>query len=570
MKHLSAMQFQLNSMSRALVLGLCLSVTGAVLAAEQVMPEQSVSADAEPVFGITHLVLVGSPNLLSHESKEKLLNVLKMARGTQSSLRHIQVAVQQGQKLLDQLSPGSYVLSIPAQTVVDGGSLALQISPVLRDVKITGAPGFDEEIVRAGLPPMLQKGAIYSGQEWLTPQTLAMLNDHPLKSTIVQFRIEPDQPVTAEVAVNAPLGRSQTKVVVDSFGNDVIGRGMMMVTHSQGNVGVANDVLSFFGATSLNKPFKQVSLGALRYVLPDANALATHAVGVTHSVSNVDMPFLSLGNISGKGSYSEFSYRQSRYLNWGRSLGMNGSKFFVDLALAKSKGSTEYLSNFLTDYDVTTMPLTLGVEGIVNAQTNQPDILKDVGVLMRIQTVLNEAGAFGLSGVSDYAKARTDAGSSAVLQWLVDGRATVLNQLRTTVQFAGQYTSNKLLPSGQMAITGDRVAVRGFINSVLVGDSAAVLRWGGEPLAMSQVFGSSTAQPYVFYDAGYKRGGSDQRTMSVSSTGLGVRLSPKNVADFTMDAFIARKLRGVDLDLVPGTTRQADKTTLWVSGAYYF
>lgn len=172
--------------------------------------------------------------------------------------------------------------------------------------------------------------------------------------------------------------------------------------------------------------------------------------------------------------------------------------------------------------------------------------------------------------MSDYAKARTDAGSSAVLQWLVDGRATVLNQLRTTVQFAGQYTSNKLLPSGQMAITGDRVAVRGFINSVLVGDSAAVLRWGGEPLAMSQVFGSSTAQPYVFYDAGYKRGGSDQRTMSVSSTGLGVRLSPKNVAGFTMDAFIARKLRGVDLDLVPGTTRQADKTTLWVSGAYYF
>jgi len=566
---LTAMQFQLNPMCRAFALSLSLALTGAALATEQVASTQGVATNAAPVFGIAHMVLVGNPGVLSHTTKERLLSVLNMARGTQSDLRQIQVAVQQGQQLLDQLFPGAYVLSIPAQTVVDGGPVAIQVSSILRDVKITGAPGFDEATVSASLPPMLQKGAIYSGQEWPTPQTLAMLNDHPLKSTAVQFRIEPDQPVTAEVTVNAPLGDAQTTVILDSFGNQAVGRGMMTATHSQGNVGVANDVLSFYGVTSLDKPF-QVSLGSLRYVFPDVNALSSHSLGVMHSASNVDTPFLSLGNIAGKGSYSELNYRQTRYLNWGQSLGMNGSKFFADVALAKSQANTQYLSNVLTDYAVTTLPVTLGVEGMANPQSNQPDLLKDVGALVRIQTVLNKAGALGLSGLSDYAAARTGSGSSTVLRWLVDARATVMNQLRTNIQFTGQYTSDKLLPSGQMAIAGDRMAVRGFINSVLMGDSAVVLRLELEPLAMSQGWENTTVQPYVFYDSGYKRGGNDERTLSVSSSGLGWRLSPKDMAGFTLDAFVAHKLHGAALDLVPGTTQQVDKTTFWSTGTYRF
>jgi hypothetical protein len=298
--------------------------------------------------------------------------------------------------------------------------------------------------------------------------------------------------------------------------------------------------------------------------------LRNHSFGLTHSASQVDTPYLSFGNVAGKGVYNEISYRQTRYLNWGQSLGMNGSKFFADVALAKSQANTQYLSNVLTDYAVTALPVTLGIEGAVTAQSNSPAILKDVGALVRLQTVLNKAGALGLSGLSDYEKARSGAGSSAVLRWLVDGRATVFNQWRTNVLFTGQYTSNKLLPSGQMAIAGDRSSVRGFINSVLMGDSAAALRWELEPLALNQVWGKTTTQPYAFYDAGYKRGGNDQRTLSVSSSGLGLRMSPQDTAGLSLDVFVARKLQGASLDLVPGTTRQVDKTTMWATGTYRF
>jgi hemolysin activation/secretion protein len=566
---LPSVRFQLNPLCRALALSLSVFLMGGAMAAEQTASAQSAVVDASPSFGIAQVVLSGNPGVLSRKTQDRLLDVLNTARGPQSGLRQVQAAVQKGQQMLDQLFPGNYVLGIPAQTVVDGGQVAVQVSPLLSDVTITGAPGFDEATVRASLPAMLQKGAIYYGKEWPSPQTLTMLNDHPLKATTVQFRIEPDQPLTAEVSVHAPLGRAQTSVTLDSFGNHVIGRGMMTVTHSQGNVGMPNDVLSFYGSTSLDKPF-QVSLGALRYVLPDVDALRNHSFGLTHSASQVDTPYLSFGNVAGKGVYNEISYRQTRYLNWGQSLGMNGSKFFADVALAKSQANTQYLSNVLTDYAVTALPVTLGIEGAVTAQSNSPAILKDVGALVRLQTVLNKAGALGLSGLSDYEKARSGAGSSAVLRWLVDGRATVFNQWRTNVLFTGQYTSNKLLPSGQMAIAGDRSSVRGFINSVLMGDSAAALRWELEPLALNQVWGKTTTQPYAFYDAGYKRGGNDQRTLSVSSSGLGLRMSPQDTAGLSLDVFVARKLQGASLDLVPGTTRQVDKTTMWATGTYRF
>jgi hypothetical protein len=568
---LTAVQFKLKPMFWSVALSLSLGATGMSFATEQVLPAQVELADLGPAFGIQELVLVGSPDLLSKKSKERLLNILSAAQGTQSNLRNVQAAVKQGQQFLDQLSQASYVLSIPAQTVVDGGKVAVQISPILQNVKIVVVPGFDEETVKASLPPMLQKGAIYTGAEWLTPQTLAMLNDHPLRSTTVKFRIEPDQPVSADVSVVAPLGESQTTVMIDSFGNSVIGRGMMTVSHVQGNVGVPNDVLTFYGATSLNKPF-QVSLGSLRYVLPDVDALASHSFGLMHSESNVDTPFFSLGNISGKGSYNEISYRQSHYLNWGKSLGMSGSKFFADVALAKSQANTQYLSNVLMDYSLTTLPVTFGIEGVMNAQTNQSELLKDMSALVRLQTVFNKAGALGLSGTTDFDKARSGASSSKTLRWLVDGRATFLNQFRTNALFTGQYSGDKLLPTGQMAIAGDRISVRGFMDSVLMGDSAAVLRLEIEPLALNQAWDLTTSQPYAFYDVGYKRGGNDLRTLSVSSAGFGMRFrsQPQNMTESSLDIFIAHKLRGADLDLLSGTNQQVDRNTLWAIGAYRF
>ena len=528
-------------------------------AAEQAMPVAAV--DAGLAFGIQEVVLVGNPGVLSLKSKERLLATLSAAKGAQSGLARLQAAVQQGQQLLEQVVPGGYMLSIPAQTIEDGGQIAVQLSPVLQDVQITGAPGYDEEVVRASLPASLQKGVVLSSKEWPTSQTLTMLNDHPLKATNIQFRVEPDQPVTTMVSVSAPTGNAQTTVMLDSYGNNVIGRGMMTVIHTQGNVGVPNDVLTFYGASSLNQPF-QVGLASLRYAVPDVSAFASHSLGILHSASHVDTPFLSLGSIAGKGDFTELSYRQTRYLS--------NVKWFADVALGKSQGQTQFLSNVLTDYSVSTLPLTLGVEGVYKAQDSAPEVLRDMGGLGRVQAVFNNAGVLGLSSPTDYDKARTGAGSSAVLRWLVDGRATVFNQARMNLQFNGQFTDSKLLPSGQIAVAGDRAGVRGFINSVLMGDSAAVLRLELEPLALAQAWSGYVSQPYAFYDAGYKCGGNDERELTVSSAGLGWRLVPQGGTGLSLDVFAARKGQGAALDLVPGTTSQVDRTTYWAVGSYRF
>jgi hemolysin activation/secretion protein len=560
LSEVSVVKFKLNPLCWALAACLCISQSGVALATENV-PSSQAATDAGLVFGIQQVVLVGNPGVLSRKTQERLLAVLAPAHGAQSGLQRLQVAVQQGQQLLDRLVPGGYVLSIPAQTIVDGGQVAVQVSPILQGVMIKGVPGFDEEVIRASLPSSLQKGAVLSGREWPTLQTLSMLNDHSLKATTILFHVEPDQPVTAEVTVSAPLGDAQTSVTLDSFGNDVIGRGMLAVTHTQGNVGVANDLLSFYGASSLNKP-GQVGLASLRYTFPDVQAFSSHSLGVLHSASHVDTPFLSFGNIVGKGDYTELNYRQTHYLSEG--------KFFIDAALSKSQGNTQYLSSVLTDYSVVALPVTLGLEGVMNRQSSDPELLRDFGALSRVQVVLNKVGALGLSSQSDYEKARTGAGSSAILRWLVDGRATVLNQARMNVQFTGQYSANKLLPSGQMAVAGDRAGVRGFINSVLMGDSATVLRWELEPLVLNQGWQGYTSQPYVFYDVGSKRGGNDERKLSVSSSGVGWRLTPQSMTGLSLDVFAARKGQGAKLDLVPGTTREVDKTTYWATGTYRF
>jgi hemolysin activation/secretion protein len=178
----------------------------------------------------------------------------------------------------------------------------------------------------------------------------------------------------------------------------------------------------------------------------------------------------------------------------------------------------------------------------------------------------------GTSNVSQLEKARAGAGSSAALRWSVDGNATLLNHARLNMQFIGQYTGSKLVPSGQMAVAGDRVGVRGFINAVLMGDSVAVLRTELEPKLSSNLGLNIRSRPYVFYDIGYKHGGNDQRNLSVASTGLGWRwtLPQGDSHGLLFDVYAAHKLQGASLDLQPGTTTKVSKTTLWATGTYRF
>lgn len=568
------MKKALKNLSYSLALGLTAVAAPAAWAAENpvapVVPMAPVAqSEPELVFEVKAFNLNTQLDILTQKTRAGVLDTLAKSVGPNNSMRTLQSAVERAQKYVDQIAPGAFVLGLPAQTFDDSGQVLISVSPVLRDVKVVGASAEDAQKVLASLPATLQQGSVMADGNWPSAAVLSMFNHHPLKITAVNYQITRDQPVTAVVTINEPVGKSQTAVMVDSYGNDVIGRGLMTVSHVQSDVFTLDDTLSLVGLASLKLP-SQVGVGSVRYSVMDTPALTQHAVGITYSASKVATPFLSFGNLNGEGSYAEISYRQTRYLDCCQGIGISNARLFADVALNKSNTRTTYQSAILVDSSVSTLPVTLGIEGLLqHSPTDKESVLKDFSALLKSQVVLNQMGALGLSDQSDFNKARFGAGSSAALRISMDSKTT-LDQLQLSAQLTAQYSAKKLLPSGQMSISGDRNGVRGFVNAALLGDKASVLRLTADPLGLRGVWMDYSIQPYAFYDVGRKSGGNDGRTLTVSSTGLGMRVIPVASSGLSLDAFAAKKLVGSTLDLVPGSTRAVDTTTYWLAGTYRF
>lgn len=534
----------------------------------QAQPQAQAQADSPVAFHVREWVLQTPADVLTQKSQDALRAALASTSGPHKTMAQLHQALARAQQVLDQLAPGAFVAQLPAQTLDDGGRVLVQILPVLGQVSVLGLSGDEAQKALAALPASLQKGALLTADNWPSASALSLLNDHPLKVTAVNYRIQRDRPVQAEVSVQAPYGASQTLVSLDSYGNDVIGRGLLTFSHVAGDVWTHNDVVSLTALTSARDP-SQVGMGALRYSLANPARLTQHALGLVHAANNVESPFLTLGNITGKGAYSEVSYRQTHYLNPTQGSGVSNAKLFAEVALNQAKASTHYGGAMLTDYSVVALPFTLGLEAFVQSGSAAPERwLREASALVRAQLIVNAMGALGTSGQADYAKARVGAGSSVALRVLADSRSTWLGQWRTNAQFTGQYSADNLLPASQMSIAGDRSGVRGFVNAALLGDRAAVLRLELEPLALRSTLYASAVQPYAFYDAGHKQGGNDGRQLSVSSTGVGLRVTPLQARGLTLEAFAAHKLNGKALDLKPGTSSQVDATTLWLTASY--
>lgn len=562
------MKITLKNLTYCLALGLT-TVTNTAAWGSETSVSPMVQSEPELVFGVKAFNLSTQVDILTQKTRAGVLEILAKSIGPNNSMQTLQSAVERAQRYVDQIAPGAFVLRLPAQTFDDSGEVQITLSPVLQEVKVVGGSEENATKILASLPATLQKGSVMSEGTWPSAAALSMFNHHPLKITAVNYQITRDQPVTAVVTIKEPWGKSQTAVMVDSYGNDVIGRGLLSVSHVQSDLFMLEDTLSFSALTSLIKS-SQVGVGSLHYSVMDTPALTQHSVGITYSASKVATPFLSFGNLNGEGSFAEISYRQTRYLDCCQAMEISNARLFADLALNKSNTLTTYQSAILVDSSVSTLPLTLGIEGLMQHSPKDKDgLLKDFSALIKSQVVLNQLGSFGLSDQSDFNKARFGAGNSAALRISVDSKTT-LDQLQLSAQLTTQYTVNKLLPTGQMSIAGDRNGARGFVNAALLGDKASVLRLTADPLALRDVWMDFSFQPYAFYDVGHKSGGNDNRTVTVSSTGLGIRVVSLASSGLSLDAFAAKKLQGSTLDLVPGTTRAVDTTTYWLAATYRF
>lgn len=558
------MKFKKLPFDRAFTLGLALLASPSIWAAE--------SSHSQPGVGHPRLklefTLRSHADVLTQKAQENVLQALSATMSEGSTVESLPKALAQAQQVLDQIAPASFIVSLPEQTLDHTAKVEVLVTPVLREVSINGLAEEDAQKLRASLPAGLQPGALLNADNWPSAAVLSMFNDHPLRLTTINYKIERDRPVTAEVNVQAPLGNHFTSVTVDNYGNDTIGRGLMSATHIRSGLFGFNDTLSLAALTSLNSS-AQASLGALRYSVTDHARLTQHAVGLFHSQSNVNAPFFSIGRLEGKGSYDEISYRQTRYLNGGSSA-LKNVKFFAEVAWSKADSDTQIFSQTISRSSVTTLPLSAGLEALVQPASDPQNWIKDSFASLKGQMILIEPGIAGLSNAAAFGKARLGADRSAALRLSVDGQSTLGQQWRLKLALAAQYSQNKLLPAGQMSIAGGRSGVRGFVNAVATGDTAVVMRLDVEPLALNYTDRGYALQPYGFYDAGHKRGGNDERVLTLSSVGLGWRLAPLQSKGWFLDAYAAKKLKGASQDLLPGFAGVVDETTYWLSANYRF
>ena len=533
-------------------------VLSSVLAAGAMPIAQAQTADTSmpSLIDVQQIELTGQLNLLTERTLGELLAQLRQHKGKKMSQADLAQLVQNSQKWLDAKLPGSFVLSIPAQTL-SNGILSMLVQPKLVDVTVAGAEGFDEANVRASLPS-LTKGVALQSQGWVDVRELQMANENPLKLTTVEYAVEPDKGVSAKVKATAPLGKTQGTVALNNTGNDISGRGQFQVNAVNANLTGEDDVLSFTGGGSLD-PFAKSNYASLRYSVPDYAQHVSRTVELTHSTGNLDFPFLSLGNIGTKGVYNDLSYRQAYYLgNVAQTL--DATKLTLGVSLITNDSRTDFLGATLSESEIKTVPLSVAFEG--DFKITQPDQTR-----VRVEWLGSNVSWGGGDQSAQWSAARSGIDKRYnVMRMGVSGRVSLDSQAAFSWQYRGQYTSQKLLPVLQFSAINAYTGVRGFVNATGLGDTGQVLRLD---LESGRMLDDADVRGYGFYDAGKKKGGSDERDIHVASAGLGARWTSSDRL-MKLDVFAAKKMKGYEYDLVSNTSTQKSRSSLWLLSSYSF
>jgi hemolysin activation/secretion protein len=498
--------------------------------------------------------LAGQSNLLSAGAQAELLGLLREGGARRLSEQDLSALLQKAQQSLDAKLPQRFVLSIPAQTMQDQ-TLSVLVQPRLVQLSVQGSAEFDEANVRASLPSLAQGQAL--GATWVDLRELQMANDNPLKLTTVDFPVQPDQGVSANVKAVSPLGSTQWTVGLSNTGNDTAGRNQVQLNAVNANLTGQDDVLSLSSGASL-KSFGDVGFVALRYSLPDYAGHVTRSVNFTHIKGDINAPLFSLG-LSSLARYNELGYRQTHYLGDVAGV-LNAAKLSVGASYVASTSDTLVGNVSLLKTDLKVLPVAASLEAsFPMAAQNRAN--------MRVEVLASHAGWTGEAQKQEWLAARSGADSSySMLRLNLNGSLDLSGYGALAWQYNGQYSAQKLLPLVQFSAANPFTGVRGFVNTGVAGDSGQVLRLELQSANVAEGF---DARGYVFYDAGLKQGGSDERNVSLSSAGVGVRLGSSD-SRIKVDAFAAAKGQGHALDLSSSGVSQKDRTSAWLMASYSF
>lgn len=539
-----------NKLFRAVLLLSC------VIAASSSAVHAQTKDAADPVFGVRQVELAGQINLLTERTRTELLAQLRQLRTEKMSVADLSQLVQKAQIWLDAKLPQRFMLSIPAQNLANG-VLAVLVQPKLTDLTVTATPDFDSANVLASLPSMV-KGKTLENKYWVDLRELQMANENPLKLTTIDYALQPDSGVKAIVKAVAPQGKTQWTVGLSNTGNDIAGRYQTQLNAVNANLTGKDDVLSFAGGGSLSPLFDNAYVAA-RYTLPDYVEHVSRSLEYTHSKGNVSFPFLSLGTIGSKGTYNDLGFRQSHYLGEVAEF-LNSTKLTWGASWISNESEANLSGSRLSQSSIKTVPLSLSLEG--ELPVDQPNQMR-----VRVDVLGSTAGLSGSGEGNQWQAARSGADTRyGILRTGFSGRLYAPEDISLSWQYRGQYSAQKLLPVLQFSVINAFTGVRGFVNASGMGDTGHVLR---TDLEGSKLWADANLRPYGFVDAGIKKGGSDERRISVASAGLGLRWVSSDRL-MRLDTFAANKIKGSNYDMSQDSTTQKNKTTFWFTTSASF
>jgi hemolysin activation/secretion protein len=505
-------------------------------------------------LSIERVELAGQTNLLSAEAKAQVLAVLREGGARRLSEQGLGALLQKAQQVLDAKLPQRFVLSIPAQQLQEQ-TLNVLVQPRLVGLKVQGSEAFDEANVRASLPSLQEGRAL--GQSWVDLRELQMANDNPLKLTTVDFDVQPDQGVRANVKASSPYGSTQWTVGLSNTGSDITGRGQVQLNALNGNLTGRDDVLSLASGASLN-PFADTGFVALRYSLPDYERHVSHGLELTHSKGDTNTPYFSL-KLDNQARYNDVGYRQTHYLG-DVAEQLNAVKLTLGATYMASQANSKLMTLLVQENEIKTLPLTLGWESDFKVQPQNQ-------ARLRLEWVGSNAKWLGSEEAQNWQAARSGANANYSLVRLgLSGRLDLNGKASLSWNYRGQHSAQKLVPLMQFSAANAFNGVRGFVNTAAMGDSGQVLRL---ELESAKLTDEADVRGYGFYDVGAKRGGADERSDKLSSYGLGVRAKSAD-SRVKLDAFVAAKGQGRELDLVSNATTPKSRTSAWVLASYSF
>ena len=545
-------------------------------AAEAPRPQED-----SPRFAITRYLFDGATLV----PLERLQEATAPYTGPGRSFGDVQRALEAIERAYAATGYSAVQVLLPEQELDRGEVRFRVLEAKLGRVLVEGNRHFDQANVRASVPALVPGEA---PNILAVGRNLRVANENPAKQATVLLRSGREEG-TVDAAVRVVDGPAQRySLTLDTSGTRETGRLRLGVGYQNANTAGSDHVLTlqYVGAPHDKNHPSRISLipSSRVFVIGAGLRIPLYeegdAIDLTAGYSNVDSGTVGeLFNISGAGGL--FGARYTHYLD-------RQGDYDSRLSLAWDhrgyhfKGIRAVGSNQQLQPDIAVRPITLAYQG----QWRQPDGETSFSLAVSRNVPGGNDGRdedfCQLGPNPPHGFSRSDGMGNCpdpnyvAWRWSVTHLSALPGNWQLRAGVNGQYTRDMLIAGEQFGL-GGADSVRGFEERALSDDRG----WRGTLELYTPDFGGSTgiagarARGLVFYDVGGLRrirpAPGDALTQSVSSAGIGLRLTRGSSLSFRMDwGWVIDPGGSPGLNGDPGTFQKRGDGRLHASLSYVF